>query len=74
MSIELEIKAEAVRKGLPLEDLAKQMGVRPDRLSRAWTGERPLKTSEVIAAARALSVPASELVARAEKTSAVVSA
>lgn len=71
MSVELEIKAEAARKQMPLKRLAEIMGTYPEKLSRSFTGKRELKSSEIEAAAKALRIPASELMRRAEQSEAV---
>lgn len=67
MNVALEIRAEAARQQITLKEVAHRMNTYPERLSRAFNGERKLKYSEVIQAANALGVPASELMRRAEK-------
>lgn len=66
MSIALEIKAEAVRQSITMKDLATAMDTYPERLSRAFSGERELKTSELEKASQFLGLPMWELVRRAE--------
>lgn len=67
LSIELEIKAEATRQQIKISDLAALIGTYPERLSRAFNGERALKTTELEKASKVLGVPASELMRRAEE-------
>lgn len=67
MSIATEIKAEAVRKGVSLKDLAKQIGTYPERFSRAINEERPLTTDIATKASHALGITFSELVRRTEE-------
>lgn len=67
MSTALEIKAEAVRQQITLKEVARRMHTYPERLSRAFNGERRLTSSEVIQAANVLGVQVSELMRRAEE-------
>lgn len=67
MNVDLEIKFEAQRQGVELQELAKRLGTYPEKLSRAFSGERPLSTSLALDAAQALNIPLSELVRRAEE-------
>lgn len=68
MDVALEIKAEAARQQITLEEVARRMSSYPERLSRAFSGERELKASEIVDAGNALGVPASELMRRAEES------
>lgn len=56
MRIENQIKAEAVRAGVQIKDLATAMGTSRENLSRSFSGRRDMRTSEVVAAAEALGV------------------
>lgn len=67
LSYELELKAEAIRQRKPIEKLASEMQVHPTYLSKTFSGERSLKTTEFARAAKALHISASELVRRAEE-------
>ncbi|MEW6875092.1 helix-turn-helix transcriptional regulator [Trueperella pyogenes] len=65
MRIENQIKAEAVRAGVQIKDLATAMGTSRENLSRSFSGRRDMRTSEVVAAAEALGVDLEILWARA---------
>lgn len=66
--VELEVKLEAVRKGIPYKELAAKVGVSEDRLYKAFSDPtRHLSTSELVRASKILGVPASELMRRAEE-------
>lgn len=67
MSIETEIKAEAIRIGMPLNELAKRMCTSQSNLSRSFSGKRTMRTSEVIKASKALGTPVWELWKRASE-------
>lgn len=67
MDVALEIKAEAARQQITLKEVARRMSSYPERLSRAFSGERELKASEIVDAASALGMRASELLRRAEE-------
>lgn len=67
MSVELELKLEAVRQGVPIKTLAERMEISSDRLYKSFSDPaRSLRTIEIIKGARALNVSASDLFARAE--------
>lgn len=56
MSVELELKLEAVRQGVPIKTLAERMGISSDRLYKSFSDPaRSLRTIEIIKGARALS-------------------
>ena len=67
MSPEREIKAEMVRKGICLKDLAKQMNLTPATLSRKLSGHTEMKLSEMAKACDILQTTLVELLDRAEQ-------
>ncbi|WP_073995833.1 helix-turn-helix domain-containing protein [Arcanobacterium urinimassiliense] len=67
MTIEKEIKAESIRKGILLKHLAREMEIDPTVLSRSFSGQRAMKTTELLTACTVLGTPLSELARRAEE-------
>ncbi|MCI6584058.1 MAG: helix-turn-helix domain-containing protein [Mobiluncus sp.] len=62
-----EIKAELVRKGESVSDLANALGIRRATISNKLNGRTPIATDELFAISDQLGLSPAELIARAEK-------
>lgn len=56
-----QIKAEAVRRGMKLEDIAAEVGLSGPQLSHRLSGRTDFRLREMLAIARVLDVPLSDL-------------
>ena len=66
-SLRGEVRAEMARQGITRQTLADRTDISVWAIGRALSGQRDFSLTEVLSIAAALGLPASELVARAER-------